>query len=100
MLKKAIRAKYTLEFKQEAVRMAEAKGSIAEVSRELGLPEQTLFNWVKAAREGRLVPAAGTGRAVSAEQMELARLRAELSRVQMENEILKKAAAYFARDAL
>ena len=35
MLKKAIRAKYTLEFKQEAVRMAEAKGSIAEASREL-----------------------------------------------------------------
>ena len=43
------------------------------------MPEQTLFNWVKAEREGRL-PAAGTGRAVSAEQMELARLRAELSR--------------------
>ncbi|MBO7410641.1 MAG: transposase [Ottowia sp.] len=60
MLKKAIRAKYTLEFKQEAVRMAEAKGSIAEVSRELGLPEQTLFNWGKAAREGRLPPAAGS----------------------------------------
>ena len=99
MLKKAIRAKYTLEFKQEAERMAEAKGSIAAASRELGLPEQTLFNWVKAALEGRLLPAVGTGRAVSAEQMELARLRAELSCVQMENEILKKAAAYFAKAA-
>ena len=54
-MKKAIRAKYTLEFKQEAVRMAEAKGSIVEVSRELGLPEQTLFNWVKTAREGLLL---------------------------------------------
>ena len=100
MLKKAIRAKYTLEFKQEAVRIAQAKGSIAEASRELGLPEQTLFNWVKAAREGRLLPAVGTGRAVSAKQMELVRLRAELSRVQMENEILKKAAAYFVKAAL
>ena len=58
MLKKVVRARYTLEFKQEAVRMAQAKGSIAEVSRELGLPEQTLFNWVKAAREGRLLPTA------------------------------------------
>ena len=63
MLKKAIRAKYTPEFKQEAVRMASAKGSIAEASRELGLPEQTLFNWVKAEREGRL-PVAGSQRAV------------------------------------
>lgn len=100
MLKKAIRAKYTLEFKQEAVRMAEAKGSIACVSRELGLPEQTLFNWVKAAREGRLLPAAGTGRAVSAEQMELARMRVQMQALRMENEILKKAAAYFAKGAL
>ena len=99
MLKKAIRAKYTPEFKHEAVRMVSAKGSIAEVARELGLPEQTLFNWVKAGREGRL-PAAGSGRAVSAEQMENARLRAQVSRLEMEVEILKKAAAYFARGAM
>ena len=100
MLKKAIRAKYTLEFKQEAVRMADAEGSIARAARTLQLPEQTLFNWVKAAREGRLLPAAGSTRAVSAEQMELARVRAQLARVQMQCEILKKAAAYFAKDAL
>ena len=99
MLKKQVRAKYTPEFKHEAVRMVETKGSIACAARSLGVPEQTLFNWVKAQREGRL-PAAGTGRAVSAEQMELARLRAELSRAQMEVEILKKAAAYFAKAAL
>ena len=47
MLKKAIRAKYTPEFKLEAVRMVSAKGSIAEASRELGLPNQTLSNWVQ-----------------------------------------------------
>ena len=98
-MKKAIRAKYASEFKHEAVRMAEAKGSIAGVARDLGVPEQTLFNWVKAAREGRL-PTVGTGRAVSAEQMELARLRVELSQARMEVEILKKAAAYFAKAAL
>ena len=47
MLKKAIRARYTLEFKQEAVRMAEAEGSIAKAARSLGLPGQTLSNCVK-----------------------------------------------------
>ena len=47
----------------------------------------------------RLVTGAGT-KPVSAEQMELARLRAELSRVRMERDILKKATAYFAKDAL
>ena len=48
MLKEAIRAKYTPEFKHEAVRMAQVKSSIAEIARDLGVPEQTLFNWVKA----------------------------------------------------
>lgn len=61
MLKKAIRARYTLEFKQEAVRMAEAEGSIAKAARSLGLPGQTLSNWVKAQRKGRLPAAAGGG---------------------------------------
>ena len=89
MLKKVVRAKYTPEFKQEAVRMAEAKGSIAEASRELGLPEQTLFNWVKAEREGRL-KASGSRQALSDEHMENARLRARVARLEMECEILKK----------
>ena len=49
------------------------------------------------AAEGKL---AGAGaKPVSAEQMELARLRAELARVKMERDILKKAAAYFARES-
>ena len=92
MLKKVIRARYTLEFKQEAVRMAEAEGS-------LGLPGQTLSNWVKAQRKGQL-PAAASGRTVSDEQMENARLRAHVARLEMDVEILKKAAAYFAKSAL
>src|ERR1700693_2068520 len=51
---KATRARYTLEFKQEAVRLVESGQSIAAASRTLGLVEQTLFNWVKAHREGTL----------------------------------------------
>jgi transposase-like protein len=50
--------------------------------------EQTLYNWVKADREGKL---AGVGtKPVSAEQMELARLRAEVARLKMERDILRK----------
>ena len=62
----------------------------------VGRVEQTLFNWVKAKREGRL-KGAGSSKAVSAEQMEISRLRAELARVKMERDILGKATAYFAK---
>ena len=74
---KTTRARYTLEFKQEAVRLVEGGQSQAAVARTLGLVEQTLFNWVKASRQGRLHGA--DSKPVTAEQMEIARLRAELS---------------------
>src|ERR1700694_1354660 len=93
---KATRARYTLEFKQEAVRLVESGQSITAAARTLGLVEQTLSNWVKAHRQGRL-KGAGSGKAVSAEQMEISRLRAELARVKMERDILGKATAYFAK---
>jgi len=51
---KATRARYTLEFKQEAVRLVEGGQSQASVAKILGLVEQTLFNWVKASRQGQL----------------------------------------------
>ena len=88
---------YTVEFKEQAVKHAQAQG-IGVAARELGLVEQTLRNWVKAAGAGQL---AGAGaKPVTAEQMELSRLRAENARLKMHVEILKKATAYFARDAL
>jgi transposase len=92
---KTARARYTLEFKQEAVRLVEGGQSIAAAARALGVVEQTLFNWVKAQRHGTLTGA--DSKAVSAEQMEISRLRAELARVKMERDILEKATAYFAR---
>ena len=51
---KAKRARYTLEYKQEAVRLVESGQSIAAAARSLGMVDQTLFNWVKASREGTL----------------------------------------------
>ena len=93
---KAVRKKYTLEYKQEAVRLVESGQSLASVSRNLGLVEQTLHNWLKAHRAGTLKGASGKSE-VSAEQIEISRLRAELARVTMERDILGKATAYFAK---
>ena len=63
-------------------------------TRTLGLVEQTLFNWVKAIGKVTLKGAGGRTE-VTAEQMEISRLRAELARVTMERDILGKAMAYF-----
>jgi len=96
-MQKRPRARYTLEYKLEALRLMGAGQSVAVVAATLGIADQTLHNWLKAQREGRL---GGPGsKAVSPEQMELARLRAELARTKMELDIVKKAAAYFARES-
>jgi transposase len=89
---------YTIEFKELAVKRIKAGQSVSTVCKELGLSDQTVRNWVKAAAEGKLSGAGG--RVVTAEEMELSRLRAENLRLKRENEILKKATAYFARDVL
>jgi len=69
---KMARARYTLEFKQEAVRLLEGGQSIAAAARTLGVADQTLFNWVKAHRQGKL--AGAQRKAVRAKQMEISRL--------------------------
>jgi transposase len=89
---------YTAEFKELAVKRVDDGQVIGAVARELGLVDQTLRNWVKAAKRGKLN--APGSKAVKSEQMELSRVRAENARLRMENEILKKATAYFAKDVL
>lgn len=89
---------YTAEFKVAAVQRVKDGQGFAVVARELGMSEQTLRNWVKAEAAGKL-NGAGT-KPVTPEQMELSRMRAEIKRLQMELEIAKKAAAYFAKDLL
>ena len=93
---KSKRVRYTLEFKQEAARLVESGQSQAAAARSLGVVEQTLGNWIKLHRAGRLKGASGKHQ-VTAEQMEISRLRAELARVTMERDILGKATAYFAK---
>jgi len=90
------RAKYTLEFKLEAVRLVKSGQATAVTAKVLGIPKQTLENWVRLEAKGKL--GGSVERPVSAEQMELARLRAENARLKMERDLLKKATAYFARD--
>jgi len=89
---------YTIEFKELAVKRIKDGQSVGMVCKELGLSDQTVRNWVKAAAEGKLNGAGG--RAVTPEEMELSRLRAENFRLKRENKILKKTTAYFARDVL
>ena len=88
---------YTGEFKALAVKRVKDGQSAGVVAKELELVEQTLRNWVKAADAGTLN--AGS-KQVRAEEMELSRLRAENIRLKRELEIIKKAAAYFAKDVL
>jgi transposase len=93
---KQVRGQYTQEFKLEAVRLVKTGQSVGMTAKVLGIPKASLGSWVRASQRGQL---GGAGeRPVTPEQMELARLRAELARVKMERDIAKKAAAYFAPD--
>lgn len=89
---------FTAEFRELAVKRVKGGQGIGAVARELGISDQTLRNWVKAFDAGKLN--GPEAKAVTPEQMELSRMQAEVVRLRRENEILKKAAAYFARDAL
>jgi transposase len=97
-MKRIPKQRFTQEFKLEAVRLVKGGMRPSEVGQQLGITENTLLNWRKAEREGKLV--AGVAPRVTPEQMELSRLRAEVARQKMEIEILKKAAAYFAKESL
>ena len=97
-MKKIPNQAYTTEFRELAVKRVKDGQTIGAVAKELGLIEQTLRNWVKAAAAGKLIGAGS--KIVTPEQMELTRLRAENVRLKRECEILKKATAYFARDTV
>ena len=93
--------RYTREFRQEAVRLVTEEGlSWVKAARQLSLPTSTLANWVKAAKAGKLGDVGKTYRPLTEIEMELARTKRELAEVKMERDILKKAAAYFARESL
>ena len=100
-MKRGPQGRYTKEFREEAVKLVtEEKLSLPEAARRVSLPPSTLGNWVKAYREGRLGDIGKTYRPLTEIEMELARTKKELADVKMERDILKKAAAYFAKESL
>lgn len=93
------RRSYTREFKIEAVKLVTEQGySVAEAARSLGLHETLLRSWKLALEEDGEQAFPGKGN-LSPFEDELRRLRAENKRLQMERDILKKATAFFAREA-
>ena len=95
------RGRYTKEFREEAVKLVtEEKLSLPEAGRRLSLPPSTIGNWVKAHKAGKLGEVGKTYRPLTEVEMELARTKKELAQVKMERDILKKAAAYFAKESL
>jgi transposase len=95
-----VRRTYTREFKVEAVKLVTEQGySVAEAARSLGVHETLLRSWKQAlhAHGDQAFPGQGNPPAV---EEELRRLRADNKRLQAERDILKKAAAFFAREAL
>lgn len=93
---------YTDEFKLEAVRLAESAGG-NQAAKRLGIPDSSLWNWIKLSRAGKLSAGGACAVAVKRPQSELeaenARLRRELANAMLDLEIVKKAAAYFARES-
>ena len=92
--------RYTGEFKLEAVRLAGSIGGNAAAKR-LGIPQSTMTNWVRRSKAGALgeIEATPARRPVSELEAENARLRRELTNAKLDLEIVKKAAAYFAKES-
>ena len=89
------RRRYTLEFKRSAVGLVNRQGySVAEAVRSLGVDAHTLRDWLKQFSGEEGMAPAGEGAVAD----ELRRLRKENARLRMEREILKKAAAFFAKE--
>ena len=86
--------RYTDEFKIEAVRQVTERGHrVAEVADRLGITTYSLYSWIRTFRR----PTAGSISPEIEQSAEVRRLKAELRRVTEERDILKKAAAYFAK---
>lgn len=96
MAKKRGRTAYTDEFRREAVRLVESgKGEVSQIARDLDVHPETLHSWCRLAHEQR--EGAPPARVLLEEENR--RLRRENARLLEEREILKKAAAFFAKDA-
>ena len=96
----ATRRTFSSEFKREAVRLVKERGvAITQAARDLDLHENVLRKWVKdwVADPQHAFPGQGQ---MKPEQAEIDRLKKENAKLRMERDILKKAAAYFAKESM
>jgi len=95
----ATRRTFGSEFKREAVRLIKERGvSVAQAARDLDLHENVLRKWVRELSGDPEHAFPGQGQ-MKPEQAEIARLKKEVAKLRMERDILKKAAAYFAKES-
>ena len=86
------------EFRQRAVELArQGTAPVAKIAKDLGISESCLRNWMA---QDDAVDNGSTVKLTSTEKKELAELRRKNRQLELENEILKRAAAYFARESL
>jgi transposase len=97
-------SKYPEEFRRDAVELVRSSPhrTLREVGRELGVNHETLRNWVNAAKRAEQAAAGGSGaggeQLAAGEREELRRLRKKVAELELEKEILRKAAQYFAKE--
>lgn len=100
-MKRGPQGRYSKELREEAVKMVlEEKLSVPEAARRLSLPPSTLTNWIRLYKEGKLGDVGKTYRPLTEIEMELAKVKKENVNLRIECDILKKAAAYFAKESL
>jgi transposase len=93
------RRKFTREFKLEAVRLVRERGvSASQAARDLGIHGNVLREWLRAFATDPVQAFPGHGQ-MKPEHLEIAQLKREVTRLKAERDILKKAAAYFAKES-
>ena len=98
MIEPRVRRQFDANFKLEVARMVKDQGlSVAEVCRSMDLGETAVRRWVQQ-YAGELDGQAGIGKPLIAEQQRIRQLEAENRQLRMDNDILKKASAFFARE--
>ena len=99
-MERAPKGLYSPEFRAEAVKLIEKTGlSVDRAAKQLSIPKSSLSNWVRAAKKGQLAGVGQGQRVPNEQEIELARLRRELAEVKQERDLLKKFAAYFAKES-
>ena len=94
------RRTFSREFKLEAVKLVVERGvSVAQAAKDLDVHENVLRKWVRELRQEPQEAFPGNGKQ-KAQDAEIARLHKEVAKLKMERDILKKAAAYFAKESI